>query len=663
MRVRSVDIRNFGPYRGSYSFSLSCEDEKQSPSLILFTGKNGAGKSTLFQAISLCIYGPFFRGIKMKEADYQDFIKQRISGGNSADTSSIELEIAYAERGIDYRLRISRAWTQRDGGVIEDLRASILQGGEPEKELTYPQEFLLNFVPAGLAQLIFFDGERIDRLSGARGPQKIFRDGFETLVGIDVVNQLDSDLPRYMYWLNKKEIQADFSVFEKLENEINELTERSEWIHERLAEIDGLLIDIQASITEQELRLSRQGSEYAEQRNELHRQERHLLVEKETLERAILELFSNALPFVFAPSLKKKTVEVLKREADIISSNAVVRKMKDGKKELASSMASDGVFDSLDLSSSQKERIAEDILDAISSRLENSHNIPLRHKLSSFETDRVVRLLTHDAPTALQEFRDYVSEYGQVEASLEQVRDDLSRMPTDESLKPLVSDLRDSIRDLEKIEREKNELQDELDSLIVDIEQLRNRQNKAMKETEAAEKHKRKLALVDRLRGVVKEFKRELHSFYAEELTAEFKQIYNNMRPRNKRLRAVEIGRDALDVSIQHSDGRTTGSSVLSSGEQQIYIYALLGAISKISKRSLPVFIDTPFSRLDEEHRASVISKFIPLAGPQIVMFATETEVTEEVGKKIRPIISQEYHLQFDGAERRTIATTRRTCG
>lgn len=663
MRVRSLEIRNFGPYRGSYSFSLSCEDERQSPSLILFTGKNGAGKSTLFQAISLCIYGPFFRGVKMKEADYQDFIKQRISGGDSDDTSSIVLEIAYAERGIDYRLRISRAWTQRDGSVIEDLRASIVEGGEPEKELTYPQEFLLNFVPAGLAQLIFFDGERIDQLSGARSPQEIFRDGFETLVGIDVVNQLDSDLPRYMYWLNKKEIQADFSVFEKIEAEINELTKRSEWIHERLAEIASLLSGVQASITEHELRLSRQGSEYAAQRYEIHREEQSLLVEKETLERTIADLFSNALPFAFAPSLKKKTVEVLEREADVISSNAVVQKMKDDRKELAASMASEGVFDSLELSLSKKERIAEGVLDAISNRLENRHSIPLRHKLSSFETDRVIRLLSHDASTALQEFQHSVTEYSRVETSLEQVRADLSRMPTDESLRPLVSDLRNSIKEFEKLEREKDELQEELDSIIVEIEQLRNRQNKAMKETEAAEKHKRKLALVDRLRGVVKEFKTELHSFYAEELSAEFKEIYNNMRPRNKRISAIEIGRDALDVSIQHSDGRTTGSSVLSSGEQQIYIYALLGAISKISKRSLPVFIDTPFSRLDEEHRASVISKFIPLAGPQIVMFATETEITEEVEKKISPLISQEYHLQFDGAERRTIATTRRTCG
>ena len=66
--------------------------------------------------------------------------------------------------------------------------------------------------------------------------------------------------------------------------------------------------------------------------------------------------------------------------------------------------------------------------------------------------------------------------------------------------------------------------------------------------------------------------------------------------------------------------------------------------------KNLPIFIDTPLGRLDEEHRDSITKKYYPALSEQVVLFSTNSEITPKRYKEISDNISKSYLLFNDGA-------------
>ena len=64
---------------------------------------------------------------------------------------------------------------------------------------------------------------------------------------------------------------------------------------------------------------------------------------------------------------------------------------------------------------------------------------------------------------------------------------------------------------------------------------------------------------------------------------------------------------------------------------------------------NFPIVIDTPFSRLDSSHRDTVIRNYFPNASNQVLVFSTDTEIDDQLLKTIKPSVSFEYLIQYDG--------------
>ena len=82
---------------------------------------------------------------------------------------------------------------------------------------------------------------------------------------------------------------------------------------------------------------------------------------------------------------------------------------------------------------------------------------------------------------------------------------------------------------------------------------------------------------------------------------------------------------------------------VLSSGEKQIYISCLIKAILKESVQSLPIFIDTPLGRLDDEHIKNILLYYYPDLSEQVVILSTNNEITPRRFKDIEHSVSKSY--------------------
>ena len=81
---------------------------------------------------------------------------------------------------------------------------------------------------------------------------------------------------------------------------------------------------------------------------------------------------------------------------------------------------------------------------------------------------------------------------------------------------------------------------------------------------------------------------------------------------------------------------------------------ALYWAIIELSGRDIPFVIDTPYARIDANHRKEISEKFFPNISKQVVILSTDEEINEEFYGIIKPYIAREYLLINEEDQNRT---------
>ena len=70
-------------------------------------------------------------------------------------------------------------------------------------------------------------------------------------------------------------------------------------------------------------------------------------------------------------------------------------------------------------------------------------------------------------------------------------------------------------------------------------------------------------------------------------------------------------------------------------------------ALLKTSRKDIPFFIDTPFARIDSEHRANIINEFFNKLDNQMFILSTDEEIIGEHKKMLESHISNVFTLQI----------------
>jgi DNA sulfur modification protein DndD len=110
----------------------------------------------------------------------------------------------------------------------------------------------------------------------------------------------------------------------------------------------------------------------------------------------------------------------------------------------------------------------------------------------------------------------------------------------------------------------------------------------------------------------------------------------------------VEILPDdsGLKITLYDKDGRIIPKESLSQGEKQLYISSLIKAILMEAVQSYPIFIDTPLGRLDDEHIKNILLYYYPDLAEQVVILATNNEITPRRFNDIKNNVSKSYTLE-----------------
>ena len=103
-----------------------------------------------------------------------------------------------------------------------------------------------------------------------------------------------------------------------------------------------------------------------------------------------------------------------------------------------------------------------------------------------------------------------------------------------------------------------------------------------------------------------------------------------------------------LPVELDHSR--------FSNGEKQILVMSLYWAIMNQSHNELPFIIDTPFARIDTEHRANITEKFFKELPGQLFVLSTDEELRREHLAALEQQIANVYMLEYGGDKRTHIS-------
>jgi len=653
MRINKLVITDFGPYRGRNEITLSSSND--SP-IVLFGGKNGAGKTTLFEAIGFCLHGKSSMGRRTARKDYEQAIRSKLHEypDGKAESAAVRLEFEYAHMGEVDHYSVERSWRDPGKSIVENLE--VRRNGKVPSELNEDQwqDFLKELVPPGVSQLFFFDGEKIQELASAVESDADFEDSMYSLLGLDLIERLDTDLSIYISRkLDESGVEGINEAIQKLQKERDEIEQEFEDLKHEQEEKEERLEDLESEIESKEEKIAQEGGSYAEKREKLKERRAELNASIEQHEEQIREIAEGAYPFTLAPNLCKSVVDRLKTETKRQNRATARDELTD---ELGDVLDEDDVWEEMEMPKNQVGELTERIQDKLKDRLQIDDQEPeLAHQFSEAQRQEIYSLVDRALNGVPDELADTTEKLEEETRERQEIESSLGKAPDQEVISPLIDDLNELTEEKGAIKSRLHELEDELSTAQTRLERKENEVQNKIEEKSRVEDVSERANLGSDVRNVVQDFREELAKKKLRKLESKLSERYITLSNKGEFYEKIEIDEDSLDISIRTIHGNKKPHTELSAGERQIFATSLLWALAEISDRPLPFIVDTPLGRLDNDHRDNLITHFFPEAAHQVIIFSTDTEIDDNQYQKLEGYISQAYHLGYDEEEGMTI--------
>ena len=652
MIFKSLQVTNIGVFRGQHTFELT---SKGSRSITLIGGKNGAGKSTLFEAIRLCLYGSK-AGEPTTQKEYAAYLNTKIHTSPrlllQPSFAAVTLLIELSEQGQVRTYQITRSWNRSNGTftseTFELARDGILID---EIDAKHWEEFVQDLVPRGIADLFFFDGERIQRLAHDDTNTTELNDAIKALLGLHLVERLQADLNIYLARATRHVRQKDpHDRTEKIQAELRAVARERESVETALQDAQTGVKAVHEAINRVTSQLAAEGGSFAKDRKALTKRQATLTALIHRDEDIIREAASGLFPFAVVPDLciqLKATLSAEEKALQIAASEAHSASIR---KQLLKSIHSPDLLDVIpDLSEPARRRLTAALDNLITTALTPIvSDCNVVHDLSPARRSRLkswIRDATQKIPPTLHTVAQRLDEEYR---ELHRVERRLKQAPAEATIGPIVAQLQEQHECLEYRMRRAQELEHRLYSLCVGQQRLEREYATELGRVAALDATRATTQLVPRLRTILDDYESALLNRKTRQLAQEATRCFKILSRKKDRLDAIEITPDDLNVTLRDHKGRVVEKGQLSAGEKQMYAVAMLWALARTSGRPLPIIIDTPMARLDSDHRTLFMNDYLPAASHQAIILSTDTEVDATAYSALKPYIAHAYHLNYD---------------
>lgn len=679
MRIKKIILYNIGPYIDRNIFDLSSDENRY---IVLIGGKNGAGKTTFFKSIKTCLYGCRVWGFEAPGKEYYSIIENLLNSKLQYDVSArgyVELELEFNNgKQIDV-YRLHREWEKKKKGVDEVFliyKDDDLLDAESQSNFI---NYLLSIIPPDMFNFYFFDGESIADFFLGNGGGKNFKNAFLKLYGLDTLSLMVENFERY--FKKKDGSNTTYFAYQEAKKKLSSCEDDIERMHEQLKtlenDIDLLQIKLQALYKEYSKSGGVSLADWKEINANLTKEE----AKREEINKWLKETANHYLPFLIVKKQMQDLLARLEHEQEAKNRRAICEALQEEniQKALLNFLNEKGIAESsseeivqflrtifaggeeqkvlFDLSNSQINRLIAQIYEKLDFEQQLIIKASRALELSLKNTKKLREQLS---VSSIDGYEEYSEQKEKIEKALMDFKLKTEKLVQDIAVKDvekmqLNSEFNKAKEAYEKMLKSKSI--SELSSRAIGVytlleEELIARQGKILQQAfiECFSAIINKDNFID---GIV--IDKNINVIPYKFIDVTFLQIENYLRI-NAKTHFLEMFDSKYLIEINklrlgEKENIMLPSPItapFSQGERQVYIMSLYLALLKTSKKDIPFFIDTPFARIDSNHRAKIVEEFFNKISNQMFILSTDEEIVGEYKKLIDNKISDCFILSIN---------------
>ena len=626
MKIKKVILQNIGVYVNRNEFDLQADKP-----IILIGGMNGRGKTTFLESILFALYGRRSLDSGIKQENYLRKVSN-VTGNQSM--CFIEIQFSVQEQGKDAEYAVRRYWDIDRNKIV--LKTIVWKNREESQALSENWDmFVEEILPRAIASFFFFDGEKIAELAATENDAQI-QSSIRALLGIDMINQLISDLhtvaSSYQKLLGESKSKNEL---EKIETEISKQEQRLEEKETEYQQIQDMLTRLREEREKLENEYAVTGGAYAEYQGKVRNQKKQVEQEIEENEGKLLELAASSLPL--------KLVEPLLAEIQSAAND------EQNQREISIFL---NQFPQLYTEYTKSEKWSPEIqnfLLSVKEKVGESNNI------YNLDEDTLVRL--EEITSILREETQQAEELLKIKRNLnrkmEEIDNYLAVEVEDTQIQTIHQHLTENSYQIGQAEAKLHMLKENCEGLISNLETHRKMRKqllwKMVKEQEESDDNNRMVTYAHEQIEIMRAYKNQLQALKADELAKQMTECFSKIISKEGLIQKITINPETLEFCYYNKKGQRIYHQMLSSGEKQILVIAMLWALGICSKAEFPLIIDTPLARLDSVHRTSLIENYFPKASQQVIILSTDQEITSQDYQALKKYVGKEYTLVYDG--------------
>lgn len=632
MIIKELKLYNFGVYAGENIFEFVSKKP-----IVLVGGMNGRGKTTFLEAILLSLYGQnSFAYQESKFKSYGQYLKSYINLSDGSNEASVELYFSL-DSSEKETYRIKRSWNGFGCRVKEDIIVYKNEIANSFLTENWPM-FIENILPSRLSNFFFFDGEKIAEVVVEDMDTKM-KESIRSLLGISVLDVLSNDISRIISRSTKKNTNDKSALeFQKLRaykdevaKKLNDLDiqikEKKLKQDEKIKYLDLLRNEYKAN-----------GGDVVKQREDLYQKKISLVASLNQCNELLINDAASQLPLVLVRNFLLDIEEqaVLEQEKKSLAMTLCQMRymLKSYKNEFPDNVEN-----------------ANHFINYIDKNAE-SGDIEEIYGLSDTALFRLQSLLDKELLDKIELTQKHLKMQNTNRKEIDQLENYLSVDIDEKALAKLYKTIKIVEAEITEIEVKINSLEEQyrnLNTHFVTVNaDFKKQVESYLQNAELNDDIDRLLKYSQIANNILDKYKIRLQKRKVVVVADTMTQCYKLLANKKTLIDKIFMNEETLDLKYINLDGEEVEKASLSAGEKQLMVISLLWALAKCSKRKLPVIIDTPLSRLDSNHRETLINSYFPNASEQTIILSTDSEITTDYYKMMKENIGDEFTLVYN---------------
>jgi DNA sulfur modification protein DndD len=635
-------LENIGVFRDRQEMELAPPTPDQP--VVLIGGLNGAGKTTIRDAIYLALYGAFaleFRGTR----NYDSYLRSLTHRGTPDPESVVELDFRVQRDGAMHTYSLRRSWITSSARTQERFAVDV--DGKRDRMLAamWP-EHMETILPRGVADLFFFDGEKIEALADVERSRGVLSAGLTSLLGLDLIERLDADLAVVRRRHKVRAVPRDLQPrVEAARQEVTAARLEEETQVQVVAAANDSFERAKKQHAELVETFRSAGGEVLDQSTQIEERLHELRSDVERLDEELRLMVGGALPFLFVSDQLQALAKRAASETEASREQIVLQEVRKRDRSLTEHLKRLGV----------EAGTLDSVRDFLRRDRDGRRGRAACEQITGLRSPAGPDFLAGQVlPDMRQSARAVLARRSQILEAVEEAERLLAAVPDPDAVASLRRQRDNAWADLLSAQARLESAQDQMAALG----NIRGRKERVYEHVLdeaahvglAADDDRRLTDHIDKVRRTLSTLRVATTQRHVDRVAEFVLEALTQLLRKERLITEVIISPDDCALELFDPTGEAIPADQLSAGERQLLAVAILWGLARASGQPLPVVIDTPLGRLDSSHRAHLLERYFPLASHQVILLSTDTEIDEAAHALLEPYVGHSYVVRFDGS-------------